>query len=149
MTTGVGGSTIEAELAKLSSQRDSVAPIGQAERDERVARAQKLMRDNGLRALYLDSSTSTFYFTGLRYGRSERMHAAILPAEGQLVHISPTFELEKLQAMLGRDEPVRTWEEHESPTELVIEMLRGMGIESGEIGVDPMTPFFTFDGLRR
>ncbi|MIL09453.1 aminopeptidase P family protein, partial [Salmonella enterica subsp. enterica] len=30
-----------------------------------------------------------------------------------------------------------------------IEMLRGMGIESGEIGVDPMTPFFTFDGLRR
>ena len=32
MTIGVGGSSPEEELRKLTSQRDSVAPIGQAER---------------------------------------------------------------------------------------------------------------------
>lgn len=148
MTIGVGTSTIEAELARFSSGRDSVAPIGQAERNARIARAQGLMREKGMQALYLDASTSNFYFTGLRYGRSERMHGAILPAQGKLIHISPAFELEKLRAMMGRDEPVRCWEEHESPTELVVSTLRELGISGGAIGIDPMTPFFTFDGLR-
>jgi len=39
------------------------------------------------------------------------------------------------------DAVIRTWEEHEDPTALVIETLRSMGVSSGTLAVDPLTPF--------
>ena len=60
MTIGVGGSSPEKELRKLVSKRATVSPIGEAERRRRVARAQDLMGRQGIAALYLDASTSTF-----------------------------------------------------------------------------------------
>ncbi len=153
MTIGVGGYSPEEELRKLSSQRDTVAPIGEAERRQRVARAQALMREQAISALYLDASTSTFYFTGLRFGGSERMHGVVIPAEGEPVHISPAFEEAKLRAMMANviTEPaaVRCWQEHEDPAALVIDVLDGMGLAGGMLAVDPMTPFFRADALRR
>ena len=81
MTQGVGGSTIEAELGKLVSRRGEAQPVGEAERRQRIARAQALMREQGIDALYLDCSTSTFYFTGLRFKSTERLHGAVIPAK--------------------------------------------------------------------
>jgi Xaa-Pro dipeptidase len=149
MTLGVGGSSIEQELGKLRSMRDSVSLIGDEERAGRVAKAQALMREQGVQALYLDASTSTFYFTGLRFHGSERLHGVVVPAEGDLVHISPTFEEAKLRSMMTRNETVRCWQENEDPAELVVDVVRGMGSPSGVIAIDPATPFFRFDALRR
>ncbi len=58
MTIGVGGSTIEAELAGMESRRGGMEPITEAERRRRIGKAQRLMREAGIRALYLDASTS-------------------------------------------------------------------------------------------
>lgn len=149
MTIGVGDSNPERELAKLSSRRDTVSPIGAAELAGRIARAQKLMRAQGIAALYLDASTSTFYFTGLRFGGSERMHAVIVPVEGEPVHISPTFEEAKLRAMLAGPATVRCWQENENPAELVVAVLAGLGHARGTVAVDPMTPLFRYDALQR
>ncbi|MGN6142628.1 MAG: M24 family metallopeptidase [Mesorhizobium sp.] len=153
MTIGVGGSSPEEELRKLTSKRDTVAPIGEAERRQRVTRAQALMREQNISALYLDASTSTFYFTGLRFGGSERMHGVVVPAEGEPVHITPAFEEAKLRAMMAGviTEPVavRCWQENEDPAALVIDVLDGMGLAGGTLAVDPMTPFFRADALRR
>jgi Xaa-Pro dipeptidase len=44
---------------------------------------------------------------------------------------------------------VRVWQEHEDATALVIDTLRSSGIGSGALAIDPATPFFTVDGLRR
>ena len=52
MTTGVGGSTAEKELAGMSSMRGDVPPIGVEERLKRIARAQAIMREKGIDALY-------------------------------------------------------------------------------------------------
>jgi len=71
MTVGVGGSTAEQELAKLSRQTDYI-PISSDERQERITKAQQLMVEQGIDALYLDASTSLFYFTGLRLWATER-----------------------------------------------------------------------------
>jgi len=149
MTIGVGGSTAEAELAAMKSMRGDTPPIGVAERRARIERAQALMRAAGIDALWLDVSTSLTYFTGLRLGRSERLHGAVLPAKGELTYVCPAFEEEKLRTMLTLGDDVAVWEEHEDPTALVTETLRAKGVASGTVGVDEATPFFSFDGLRR
>ncbi len=149
MTQGVGGSTIAAELDRLTSLRDRAVPIGADELRARIARVQAQMRAQGVHALHLDSSTSCFYFTGLRSRPTERLHGVIIPAQGELVYISPAFEEAKLRTMLVIDGDIRCWQEHESPTALVIDTIRDLGIATGTIAVDPATPFFTFDGLRR
>ena len=149
MTHGVGGSTIEEELGRMRPMREGVSPIGKEERLARIATAQAIMRQNGISALHLDASTSTFYFTGLRLRGSERLHGVVIPAEGGLVYVTPAFEEAKLRTMIELPGEVRCWQEHESPTALVIDVVRGMGYPRGTIAIDPATPFFTFDGLRR
>ncbi len=149
MTVGVGGSTMEAELERRSSMRDGVQPISAEERLRRIEKVQRLMRVEGIQALYLDASTSLYYFTGMRLGGSERLHGAVIPAKGEIAYICPAFEEEKTRAMLELGDDVRTWEEHEDATALVVDTVRSQGHVHGTIAVDEATPFFTFDGLRR
>src|ERR1700759_1052873 len=149
MTVGVGGSTAEAELAGIKNMRGDVPAIGVDERQQRIARAQAIMREKGIDALYLDVSSSMTYFTGLKFRRTERMHSAVLPARGEIVYISPAFEVEKLRTMLTFGDKIAVWEEDEDPTATVTETGGAIGFANGTIAVDEATPFFTFDGLRR
>ena len=149
MTVGVGGSTAEKELAAMKNMRGDVPPIGVEERLRRIARAQAIMREKGIDALYLDVSSSMTYFTGLNFRRTERMHSAVLPAKGEIVYISPAFEVEKLKTMTSFGDKIAVWEEDEDPTAIVTETVRALGYPTGTIAVDEATPFFTFDGLRR
>jgi Xaa-Pro dipeptidase len=149
MTIGVGGSTAEKELAALTNMRGDVPPIGVDERLKRIDKVQRLMREKGIDALWLDVSSSLTYFTGLKMRRTERAHGAVLPARGEIVYLSPAFEVEKLRTMLQFGDKIAQWEEDEDPTSLVIDTVRSLGVEKGTIAIDEATPFFTFDGLRR
>ena len=108
MTLGVGGSSVAHELDALVPSTEPLEPIGVTEREARIARAQQLMREQGIDALYLDASTSLFYFTGIRVRQSERLHGAVLPARGELAYISPAFEEAKLRESLIVDGLIRT-----------------------------------------
>lgn len=149
MTTGVGGSTAAAEFARMQDMTAGIAPIGNEERQARIEKAQKLMREQGIAALYLDTSPNLFYFTGLNLKPTERLHGAVIPVEGPIAYLSPAFEEPKTRSLLQFGDDVRTWEEHEDPAALVIDTVASLGHPSGAIAVDPATPFFTFDGLRR
>lgn len=149
MAIGVGGSSVEAELAKLGSATAEVPPIAVGEFKARIAKAQRLLREQGLQALYLDTSTNLHYFTGIQLKLTERLHGAIIPAEGEVVYLSPAFEEPKTREYMQFGEDVRCWEEHEDPTALVVETIRSLGYESGSVALDPDTPFYTVDGLRK
>ncbi|PTW62926.1 Xaa-Pro dipeptidase [Breoghania corrubedonensis] len=149
MTIGVGGSTAEAEFARMRDLTADVPAIGVEEWRARVERAQMLMREKGISALYLDSSVNLFYFTGINLKRTERLHGAVIPAEGPVTYLSPVFEEPKTRTLLNFGDDIRGWEEHEDPTALVIETIASLGFEDGTVAVDPETPFFTFDGLRK
>lgn len=95
-------------LADLKSMTTGVEGITLAERQSRIAKAQKLMAENGIDALFLDSGTGMEYFTGVRWGRSERMLAAIIPAEGEVKYVSPGFEEERLRELMSIGSDVRT-----------------------------------------
>lgn len=149
MVQGVGGSSFAAELERMQPMAAAVQSIAVEEYQGRVAKAQRLMREQGIDALYLDTSTNLRYFTGIGLGLTERLHGAVIPAEGEIAYLSPAFEEPKTRAMLRFGADIRCWEEHEDPTALVIDTVRGMGIGSGTVAIDPATPFFTVDGLRK
>ncbi|MFT4927563.1 MAG: Xaa-Pro dipeptidase, partial [Phenylobacterium sp.] len=57
MTTGVGGSTEQQALATLSNMTADITPITLTEYQQRISKAQQLMRQNGLSAVYLNAGT--------------------------------------------------------------------------------------------
>ena len=65
----------------------------------RVDRLLKLLSAHNIPALAIVPGPNMVYFTGLNFRRTERMHAAVLPAKGEIVYISPAFEVEKLKTM--------------------------------------------------
>ncbi len=149
MVQGVGGSSFAAELERMRPMIAGVQPIAVEEYQARIAKAQRLMREQGVDALYLDTSTNLRYFTGIALGLTERLHGAVIPAEGEIAYLSPTFEEPKTRTLLRFGGDIRCWEEHEDPTALVIDTVRSKGADSGIIALDPAAPFFTVDGLRR
>lgn len=149
MAIGIGGSTIEAELAQMTSLRAGVEPISATERQARIDKARAVMRQAGIAALYLDATSSLTYFTGLKFRQSERTLGAVIPADGDMFYLCPAFEVEKLREGMTIDAPVHGWEEHESPFELLAAEIHKTVGTKGSLAVDELAPFFLFDGLRR
>ena len=147
MTSGIGGSTLEAELAALRPWPNPAPAITAAERAQRLARAQALMDEIGAEALIIGAGPSLRYFTGVGWNATERLVAMILPREGGPVMICPRFELGSLQASLGITATIALWEEHENPYALVADELRKLGRRT--LAIDPALPFFAFHGLRK
>ena len=136
-----------AELERLPVPA-AAQPISIDERLDRITRAQRLMVEQGMDALFLEATTSLFYFTGLDLWASERLHGAVIPARGDLVYISPAFEEEKTRAMLLFGEEIRTWEEHEDPAHLVAEVVRSQSGPQAIVGIDEAAPFSVYEALR-
>jgi len=147
MSIGIGGSTAEIELSKLTDMTGDIKPISLEEYQQRIAQAQQLMREQNISALYLNAGTNLTYFTGTAWYASERLVGAILPAEGELVYIAPWFEVSTLSGFMVIKSEVASWHEHESPYELVIDTLQKMNIGQGTIAVDESTAFFAVDGM--
>ena len=136
-------------LDELEPMIADVTPITLQERLARVEKAQRLMVENKIEALLLDSGTSLTYFTGISWWPSERTMVAIIPAKGDVKYVSPAFEAERLRELIKIGTDVRTWEEHESPYKQIAATLKDMGIRTGNIGIEERLRFFIFDGVRK
>lgn len=147
MTLGVGGSTAETELNRLSDMTTGLAPIGPDEYSARLKHAQQIMRDQNIAALYVHAGTSMTYFTGTVWHPSERMVGALIPAEGDISYICPTFEVGTLTQYMVASGPVHSWEEHKSPYDLFRDMLHNNKVTSGKIALDESCPFFISNGI--
>ena len=139
----------EGKLADLKPMADGISPITVEERRRRIEKARILMAQNDIDAVYLEAGSSLFYFTGVKWGRSERMTAAVIPAQGEIAYVCPGFEEARLREMIIFGDDVRAWEEEESPYALVSEILKDRGISSGKVGIEESVRFFLFDGIRR
>ncbi len=71
-------------LTALKPLGDRVKPITVEEYKGRIAHAQQLMTDSKpeFAALYLAGGTSLYYFTGIRWGLSERAAGCVIPQSG-------------------------------------------------------------------
>ena len=97
----------EPDLSALSDITTGAIPIGPEERARRLARAQALMAANGIGAVLIEPGSSMVYFTGVRWGRSERPTLAVLPREGQPLIVTPFFEEPSVRQTLAVPAEVR------------------------------------------
>ena len=136
------------DFSDLVPMTEGVVPISDEERWYRIEKAQRLMAAGGIDAVFLDVGTSLEYYTGVRMWPSERMFAAVLPAEGEPVYILPKFEEQESIEKIRFGSDIRTWEEHENPCRVVADLFADLDIRSGRVGMEERVRFFLFDGIR-
>lgn len=137
----------EPDLSALSNITGDAVPIGPEERRARIARAQALMKANGIGAVLIEPGSSLLYFTGVRWGRSERLTAAVIPVEGEPVIVTPFFEEPSVRESLGVPAQIRVWQEHESPFAVIAAWLRERGLHNHRIGIEETVRHFAVTGL--
>src|SRR5581483_826747 len=69
---------LPAPILALQPMTDGVTPISLEEHRSRIRRAQELLASTGLDAIVLGPGTSLTYFTGARWGLSERFFGAVV-----------------------------------------------------------------------
>ena len=136
-------------IQKLRPMLDGIEPITDRERSGRIEKARRLMIENDIDALFFEPGSSLFYYTGVRWGLSERMFAMVLTAKGEPAYVCPAFEEERARELIRFGDDIRTWEEDESPYALVAEIFRDRGIRTGKVGFEERVRFFLFDGIRK
>lgn len=144
---GGNASTLPGSIRALKPVAHRVVPITADERAQRLARAQQLMGELRINAVFIGAGTSLTYFTGMHWWNSERLTGVILPRSGEPVYVTPEFERGRTleQIKLGND--VRGWQEDEDPYALVAQVLRGFGAANGTVGIEETVPFFRSKGI--
>ncbi len=135
--------------APLRSITGGAKRISGEERRARILHVQLLMTQQKIAALLIEPGSSLEYFTGIRWHRSERTTAAILPASGEIVVVTPAFEEPSVRETLQVPGEVRAWDEHESPFERIVQALKDRGINSGVIAAESTIRFFIVAGVRQ
>ncbi len=132
----------------LRPMTGGVAPIGKAERADRLARAQRAMQTQGIDALVIEPDASLIYYSGVRWHRSERLTALVIPASGMPLVVCPFFERPSIEESLGIPAEMRVWQEHESPYVPIADFLTAKGLAKGRIGIEETVRYFAVNGLQ-
>ncbi|HSE24073.1 MAG TPA: Xaa-Pro peptidase family protein [Pyrinomonadaceae bacterium] len=135
-------------IRRLRRMTDGAVPITLDERNARIEKARKLMKDLHIDAIFMEPGSSMSYYTGMRWGTSERMFALVIPARGELAWVCPKFEEERARELINMGTDIRTWEEDQSPYQRVAEILRDRGIRTGTVAIEERVRFFLYDGIR-
>ena len=133
----------------LQAMTGDVVPITLQEREARIEKAQRLLGENKIEALILDTGTSLKYFTDISWWPSERPMVAIVPAKGDVRYVCPGFEENRLRELIKIGKEVYIWQEDESPYKQIATALKDAGIQSGNVGVEERLRFFILDGVRK
>ena len=145
-------------ITALTSRRSEATPITLTEREQRLDHARTLLAQHKIDALVIATGTSLNYFTGLRWGQSERFFAWVLPVKGSPFIVCPVFEEGRVRERMEAKPStlpaasitrVYTWNEDEDPYALLAKALKDAGITTGKIGVEERTQFVFADGIAR
>jgi Xaa-Pro dipeptidase len=155
----IGWSAAGAALAAGIQARESAAataatppvniapPISVGERASRIVKLQSHMQRGKVAALLVEAGPSLEYFTGIRWWRSERTTAALIPASGKAIVVTPFFEVPSVEESLQIEADVRPWHEDQSPFALIADAMRA-NAPPGPLAVEWTTRFFIVDHTR-
>jgi Xaa-Pro dipeptidase len=109
---------------------------------ERQAKLRAGAKARGLDVLFIAPSTNLAYSANLAIGRSERLTALFLFADGPAVLVTPSFEEANHKHTAVVDD-VKTWQEEEDPIALAARLFSGRKM----IGVEGSTSYETVTAL--
>src|SRR3954466_14980424 len=152
---GRGGDTpaapVPPSIAALTSMRSLAKPITADERRARLEKARRRITEEKVDAIILAGGTSLNYFTGIRWGNSERLTAVVIPKIGNPYIVTPAFEEDRTREQLARGPMEHTdvaiWQEDESPFDRVAQGLKDRGIATGRLGVEETAKFVFADSI--
>jgi Xaa-Pro dipeptidase len=109
------------------------------------------MSKENMDALFLEGTSSCFYFTGMRWGQSERTFGVVIPAKGDIIYICPKFEEDRAKELIKPEfgSEIRCWEEHESPYQLIANAVKDRGVKYNKIGMEEGVRFFIANGVKK
>jgi len=140
---------VMAEAAEALTPIALPPPISPAERLGRLARARQIMQQIGIGSVIVESGSSLDYLTGVQWHRSERLTAAVIPAQGDPIIVTPFFEMPSVKETLAIPAEVRTWNEDEDPLKLVADFLRERGVAGAPVGFEETDRYFIVDRLQQ
>jgi Xaa-Pro dipeptidase len=87
----------------------------------------------------------------MRWGQSERTFGVVIPAKGELAYVCPKFEDDRAKELINTafGSELRTWEEHESPYQVILNIVKDRGIIHRRIGMEERVRFFIADGVKK
>ena len=107
------------------------------------------MTENGIAAKFLEGGTSMAYFTGTRWGNSERPFGVVIPAKGELAWVTPGFEEARARELIKFGKDIRVWQEDESPYKVIASIFRDRGAATKKIAFEERVRFFIVDGVEK
>jgi Xaa-Pro dipeptidase len=137
------------QVTGLKPMTSGAKPISPAERSARVTKLQGLMQQKKIAALLVDTGSTLDYFTGVQWHLSERVTAAVIPASGKTVIVTPFFEQPTIHEMLQIPAEIRTWQEDENPFELIAGVLNDRGAPTGPLAVEGTTRYYVLDAVTK
>lgn len=137
---------LPAPILALSDRTRDVVPITVDERNTRLDRARDLMQHYSIDAILITTGASLQYFTGMRWGQSERLFAYIIPQQAAPFIIAPHFERDRISdALLTFPERETTisylWQEDEDPFALLNRALAEESLTTATLGIEEQTSF--------
>lgn len=138
-------------VASLKPMTEGIVPISVEERKQRIAKAQALMDQLKIDAIFMEGTASCFYYTGMRWGQSERTFGLVIPAKGAIAYVCPKFEEDRARELINKafGEEVRCWEEDENPFALIAGIVKDRGVRYRRMGIEERVRFFIADGIRK
>ena len=135
------------DAGTIKAMRERIKPIGADEFKARQEQARRLMKDNGIDAIFVEGGTTLKYYTGLSWWLSERLFAMVLPRSGEPFFVCPKFEEGRSREKLG-DVKIYTWEEHEKPIERIRQGMQDRGLLGATLGIEETTRYYAVEQLQ-
>lgn len=150
LVTGlVGVPTFAVAQTSTGGANQSASLISAAERMARVRRAQTLMQANKIGSVFIEAGPSLDYYTGVKWGRSERLTGVVIPVEGDPIVVTPFFERPSIEEQLSNPMEIRTWNEDEEPLKLVADFIRSSRGARMPVGIEETDRYFLVDRLQK
>lgn len=142
-------SDLPAVIRALKPMTAGVVPISEDERKARIAKAQTLMGEQKIDAIFMEGTTSCFYYTGMRWGQSERTFGVIIPQNGKIAYVCPGFEEDRVRELFkpAFGDEIRVWQEEENPYDVIVGVIKDRGIKHRRIGIEERVRFFVANGI--
>jgi Xaa-Pro dipeptidase len=146
---GQGGpaAPVPDSIRALTPLPGKATPITEQERLARIEKARRLMAEQGIGAIVLETGTSMTYFANVRWGLSERPFLLVIPQKGELAYVCPGFEEARAREITTFTKDIRVWQEEDDWGATVATILKDRGVSTAKIGVEERVRFFIADGI--